>query len=294
MRAATNREAGWLPMVAFGPAIGFGLSCLTLLALWLAGARGAWTLVAAPALVAVLLPLAACVPDRWRFPATRPGDAGALAAALLIVPLVVSAPFANVGADTTEGKAYRAYFTADYVWRRAVVAELAKGDVLPVNPFFRDDALHSLLAAAPRIRRHLSQHDDRSRRGVAGASVAADVAFVTFRTGWRGGSWPTPGAAALGVFTLVFCSSFEGLYALWDLWRSDAALTGPLPEHRRRLAVDLQGMPIDGLQRVLFYQPHHALGYALGMLGVLAVAGRRQRYDPVALATAGTLLGMST
>ena len=34
------------------------------------------------------------------------------------------------------------YFTADYVWRRAVVVELAKGDVLPVNPFFRDDALH--------------------------------------------------------------------------------------------------------------------------------------------------------
>jgi hypothetical protein len=46
---------------------------------------------------------------------------------LLIVPLVVGLPFAHVGEITPDGQAYRAYFTADYVWRRAVVIELAKG-----------------------------------------------------------------------------------------------------------------------------------------------------------------------
>jgi hypothetical protein len=52
-------------------------------------------------------------------------------------------------------------------------------------------------------------------------------------------------------------------------------------------------MPIDGLQRVLFYQPHHALGYALGFMGVLAVTTRRRRFDPMAMAVGGVLLGLS-
>ena len=61
---------------------------------------------------------------------------------LLIVPLVVGLPFAHVGEITADGQAYRAYFTADYVWRRAVVIELAKGAALPVNPYFAGDVLH--------------------------------------------------------------------------------------------------------------------------------------------------------
>ena len=47
------------------------------------------------------------------------------------MPLVVARPFALVGVEIPEGHVYRAYFTADYVWGRAVVAELAKGDFLP-------------------------------------------------------------------------------------------------------------------------------------------------------------------
>ena len=35
-------------------------------------------------------------------------------------------PFAHVGEELPEGRAYRAYFTADFVWEVAVVAELAK------------------------------------------------------------------------------------------------------------------------------------------------------------------------
>ena len=61
---------------------------------------------------------------------------------LLLVPLVVGRPFALVGADVADGQVYRAYFTADYVWRRAVVAKLAKGEFLPVNPFYAGDQLH--------------------------------------------------------------------------------------------------------------------------------------------------------
>ena len=67
---------------------------------------------------------------------------------LLLVPLVVGLPFAHVGEITADGQDYRAYFTADYVWRRAVVIELAKGDVLPVNPYFTRRRAALLLDAA--------------------------------------------------------------------------------------------------------------------------------------------------
>jgi hypothetical protein len=56
----------------------------------------------------------------------------------------------------------------------------------------------------------------------------------------------------------------------------------------------LDSMPIDGLQRVLLYQPHHAEGYALGLLGLMSVARRQRTTDPAAMAVAGALLGMST
>lgn len=295
IRAAAGRRAGWLPVVAFGPIVGFGLSSLALLGLWLAGARGSWTLFAAPALVSILVPLARRVPDRWPFPETQKADRSALAAALLVVPLVVTAPFANVGADVSDGKAYRAYFTADYVWRRTVVAELAKGDVLPANPFHVEDPLHYYwlphLATAVTYRNTPADLDEL----LLVHSVMADIAFVAFLFGLARWFVPVPGAAAMGVVSVIFCSSYEGLFALWELWRYDAPLSLV-----RYLNIDamsrwrLQGMPIDGLQRVLFYQPHHAMGYALGTLGLLAVTGRRRRFDPMAMAVGGTLLGMST
>ena len=54
------------------------------------------------------------------------------------------------------------------------------------------------------------------------------------------------------------------------------------------------GMPIDGLHRVLLYQPHHALGYVLGLLGVMAVARRTRERDPAVFFVAGALLALCT
>ena len=47
----------------------------------------------------------------------------------------------------------------------------------------------------------------------------------------------------------------------------------------------LQGIPIDGLQRLLFYQPHHAVGYVIGMIGLLAIAARQRARDAAAFAS---------
>lgn len=96
LRAAAGPAAGWLPVLAFGPFVGFGLSSLALLGLWLAGGHGTWTLLASPALVLALVPLARQLQGRWRLPVTMPGDPLALAALVLMLPLVVGAPFAHV------------------------------------------------------------------------------------------------------------------------------------------------------------------------------------------------------
>lgn len=142
VRAVTGVRAGWLAPLTFGPLLGLAVSTFALLGLWALGARGAWALAVAPALALALAWPARRLEGRVRLASTVDADWTWLALVLLIAPVVVARAFSLVGADLPEGHAYRAYFTADYVWRRAVVGELAKGDFLPVNPFYTGDTLH--------------------------------------------------------------------------------------------------------------------------------------------------------
>jgi hypothetical protein len=295
VRGVAGPAAGWLPVVAFGPFLGFALSSLSLLGLWALGGRGIWTLLLAPAIVLGLLPFARRARDRWPFPVTAAGDRPVLAALLLLVPLTVGLPFAHVGEQIGEGKAYRAYFTADYVWRRAVVAEVAKGDVPPMNPFYAGDVLHYYwlphLSTAVSYRNHHGSLDEV----LLLHSIVMDIAFVAFLFGLARWFVPVPWLAGLGAASALTATSYEGLYAIWEYWSHGVPVV-----YVRDLNIDaitrwwLGAMPIDGLSRVLMYQPHHALGYGLGFMGVLAVASRRRRFDPTAFAVGGTLLGLST
>lgn len=295
-RAAVGAAGGWLVPLTFGPLLGVAVSSLTLLILWAAGARGLWALAAAPAAATALVWPAQRLKGRIRLAATADGDWLWLALALLVVPLVVARPFALVGADLDGGQAYRAYFTADYVWRRAVVAELAKGDFLPANPFYAGDTLHYYWLP------HLA--DALQYRAIGNAmpldallmshSVLVDALFVAFLYGAARTFVARPWAAGAAVAFAVLFSSFEGAYVLWDHWREGTPL-----EKVRYLNIDaisrwlFGSMPIDGLQRVLLYQPHHALGYAVGLSGVIAVARRTHRNDPIAFSAAGVLLALS-
>ena len=141
LRAIAPRQ-GWLPVAAFGPLVGQALGYLVHDAA--VGRRRARTVApdrrAADRRRARVPAATAARP--LALPQSEPGDAVALALLLILVPLVVGLPFAHVGEMTPDGQAYRAYFTADYVWRRAVVIELAKGAPMPVNPYFAGDALH--------------------------------------------------------------------------------------------------------------------------------------------------------
>jgi len=295
LRAITTGE-GWLPSLAFGPLLGQALGCFVLTLLWVAGARGPWLLLAGPAIVAGLIVPARRLQGRWRLPVTAPGDAIALALLLIIVPLVVGWPFAHVGELTADGQSYRAYFTADYVWRRAVVIELAKGAPLPVNPYFAGDVLHYYWM--PHMLTGVQYHFARAWASLDELllirSIAIDLFFVGFLYGMARLFRVRPWAAALGVAFVILSTSFEGLYALFDYSSKNIPLSAV-----KNLNIDalsrwnFQGIPIDGLQRLLFYQPHHIVGYTIGLIGLLALAVRTRPVDAAAFAVSGVCLGLS-
>src|SRR5205823_12251978 len=101
---------------------GCAFSSLTLLALWAAGFRGGWIIFAAPILAMPVALIVRPLAGRLEIPRFGRADLLAVALLLLLVPLVVGRPFARVGTDLPDGRAYRAYFTADFVWRMAVTA----------------------------------------------------------------------------------------------------------------------------------------------------------------------------
>ena len=287
--------SSWLMAVTVGPIVGLALSTTAMLGLWAAGGRGPWLFVAAPALAALLVIPARGLRDRWRLPAPSPGDWRAVLLVMLIVPAVVARPLSLVGADRPEGRVYRAYFTADYVWRRAIVAEVAKGEFPPKNPYYLRDRLHYYwLGHLPdaveyrALARRLDMDDV-----LLGSSVLVDAAFVLMILGMARLVVPVGWAAAAGVAWAFFFTSVEGVAGIWlhvsqglD-WRQV-----------RYLNIDavtrwfFDGMPIDGIHRILWYQPHHALAYGLGFIGLIAVARRRRQVDPGVFAAAGGILGI--
>lgn len=296
VRAAVGREGGWLTPVTLGTVIGVGLSNLALLTLWWAGGRGLWVLAAAPVVATAAVWPARALRGRLDLTRLERRDLLPFLLVLLIVPLVVARPFWRVGARVPDGTAYRAYFTADYVWRMAIVAEVAKGDMPPKNPFFRGDVLHYYWL--PHL---LVSVEYRNAAGRASLdelllcqSVLMDFAFVAFLFGFVRQFTRSGAAAAVGVASAILFTSFEGIWELWRLASKGAPLSLV-----RYLNIDaavrweFDGMPIDGLHRLLLYQPHHTAGYALGLAGLLVGARRRERRDARVMGAAGVLLALS-
>ena len=208
----------WLGAWTVGPFVGLGASNLALMALWAVGARGGWLMAAAPAIAMLLVWPAARLRDRWRFVAPHPSDLRMLLLALLLVPLLAGWPLANVGAERPEGRVYRQYFTADYVWGRAVVAELAKGDFLPVNPYYTGDVLHyywlpHLLSAVE----HRTWPDVDLDALLLTRTVLVDAMLVALLYGIARLAVPQPWGALAGVTCGFVATSFEGLVEFWVL-----------------------------------------------------------------------------
>lgn len=178
----------------------------------------------------------------------------------------------------------------------ALVAEIAKGDVLPKNPYYSGDALHYYWFP------HLPDAIERRVAGstldvdamLLGTTVMVDLAFVLAVYGFARLVVPAPWAAAGGVVWAFLFTSFEGLAGLWVEARAGMPFTA-----LRSVNIDavtrwfFNGMPIDGIHRVLWYQPHHALAYCLGFIGLAVVARRRQVAAPGVFLAAGCVFGLS-
>ncbi len=288
-----------LAAAAVGPIWGYGISSAVLLAMWTAGIRGTALLVAPMLSFVVAAVVGRLLRGALTPPAFHRGDVVAAVLLLGLVPAIVGWPFARVGEVTAEGKAYRAYFTADMTWRMAVVAEVSKGSVPPRNPFLRGQALHyywlpHLLPAAQyrALERRVSLE-----QVLLVNSIALGLAFVLFLYAFVRHWVESPAAAAVATLGAFAFTSFEGLERIIYFWGRGEPwdnIVGRL----KHINIDgvtrwyYGSLPIDGLQRLLWYQPHHSTGYALG-LSALLVLVRARTLTAGLLAFCGCLLGLS-
>jgi hypothetical protein len=257
---------------------GHAFSSVALLALWVAGFRSNWIVVAAPVLALPVAVLVRPLAGRLDLPRFTRADVLAVLFLLLLVPLVVGRPFSLVGADLPDGRAYRAYFTADFIWRMAVAAELSKGDVPPRNQFYLDDPLRYYwledLLAAVQYRSHTPPA--RLEQILLVHSVVLDVVFIAFLYALSRQLVQSRLAALGGCVAAVLFTSFEGAERLWFLWRHELPFA-----LLRNINIDAVenwyygALKIDGLQRLLWYQPHHAMGYAAGLSALLCATQAR-------------------
>lgn len=288
-------HARWL----VAPVWGIALSVIGLLTLWELGGRGLWILVVAPWPLWVLarLPLHRLGVD-LRWPQLDRRDLIAVCLLFMLVPVIAGAPFAHVAEPVAEGgKAYRAYFTADFVWAMSVVAEVSKGDIPPKNPFQFGGTLHYYWLA------HFLSSVEYRILGPWGLtieeialanSVAYGVAFIAFFYGFVRAFGASAAAAGTACALAFLANSFEVLDRA-IAWRDDGAIVPLLAQ----INVDAvtrwfyQSMPVDGLHRMLLYQPHHLGGYAIGLSALLVVARTPDVARPLVALTAGTFLGLS-
>ena len=226
-----------------------------------------------------------------RATAERPdcGRRGWLLASMLVPPLLVVIPFLKVGAETLEGVAYRAYFSADLMTHLSVVGELQKGAFPPENPFYAGEPLgyYWLFFLFPSlVGKWMGNQEALLLTYLSGGLLFAGLGYAVARRLGLGS-----GRAFLAVFFLLVAASFEGLALVArSIGRGD-----PLGIFRT-MNVDafsrwvLELTSIDGLHRSLLYTPQHLFSYSLLLILVLLVL-RGEPRGVVSSAIAGGLLG---
>jgi hypothetical protein len=293
----SRRPAG--PAAWFlGPALGFGFSVFGVFLLWAAGVHGWPALVGGPMLTVLL----AEVVRRYggptlKVPAFDRRDVVAVAVVLLIVPAVTWAPYDHVRQPVADGEAYRAYFTADFVWAMTVTSELAKGDVPPANPFLNEGHLNYYWLAhflSGALYRNVAAWGVTSEQVILTNGLWYGLAFIPFFYALIRIAGASPAFAALGVAVAFLANSYEGLDRMMWLREHGHGL-----ENLRNVNIDAvtrwfyDAMPVDGLQRLLLYQPHHLTGYVMALCALWLV-GMAERPAELAVAVwSGIFLAMA-
>ena len=295
-----SQQNPWLPALLVGPLWGFAFTSVVLLMMWVAGIRSVALLALAPP-VAMLAAIPCGRLAGWLQAAEfSRRDLIPLILVLSLVPLVNGRPFARVGEMRPEGKAYRAYFIADFEWAMTVVSELSKGDVPPHNPFLAGDQLHYywLTDLLPAIEYGAPRHAIPIEPILLYNTMLLDLGFVAFLYFFVRHFVHSPPAAAVACFFAVLFTSFEGTQQLYEYWKNGAPLDRTI-DGMRTLNIDavsnwiFGALKIDGLHRVLLYQPQHATAWAVSLSSLLVLLQARDNGRAGVNLLAGGLLALA-
>jgi hypothetical protein len=297
LRITGRHPAGWI----IGLAVGYATTCLVIWGLIEAEVMSRAALAAAWVLETTVFWIASrrIAEPALRLPAWTRRDTAALAATLLVVPLLMAAPYRNLGGANESGtKHYRAYFTADFVWHVALTSELGRFVMPPRNPYMEREALHYywtyfLAPAAVSSLGPPAVRDVEADLKVNAIATAAVLIASFYLLAWSAGAGAVPAAAA--VLLVVLASSAEGLIAIKDI----LARGGSLAELRNTnvdaiTAWKYNGLRIDGVQRTMFYTPQHGLSCALGLLALVPVMVTGATAPLRSTLVTGLLLGLAT
>ena len=229
-------------------------------------------------------------------PAWGPAGTAALLLVLLLVPALVGRPFSKIGAVDADGnRLYRAYFTADFVWHTALVAEMTKHTHPPRNPYLASEPVHYYWTyfLVPATLASLANRNVEQALELNAFCAALLFISAIYLAAWA--AVPAhPFAVALAVMLTTVAASAEGLAAIVDLVRRGQSLAV-----LRELNIDaisswaFKGLRIDNLPRAMWYTPQHALACALGLLSVPVAIWGGVRARAGAIALAGAALAAS-
>ncbi|HMD37518.1 MAG TPA: DUF6541 family protein [Vicinamibacterales bacterium] len=292
-------QRAWPAALLVAPAWGFGVSSVVLLALWAAGIRSTAMLATAPILAALATIPCRRLAGALELPAFDRRDAAPLLIVLMLVPLVVGRPFARVGETTPYGKAYRAYFIADFEWAMAAVSEVSKGDVPPRNPFLAGETLHYYWLAD--LFSSVEHRATTGRITIEQILLVNDtligLAFAGFLYFFVRHFVRSPSAAAIACVFAVLFSSFEGAQQVYAFWERGVPVRAAF-EALRNTNIDaisnwkFGSLKVDGLHRALLYQPQHMLTWSLSLSALLVLRQARDAGRAAVNAFAATLLGI--
>ncbi len=218
---------------------------------------------------------------------------------LAIVPAVFVFPYKNLGAQDAQGnRFYRAYFTADFIWHTALTAELMKYDMPPINPYLGDRTIQDYWTyfLVPAV---IAEEGPAGLRDVELVlKVNALSSGVLFLAALILATWSASRSTvgtAIAVVLGVLAVSAEGLYMAWVLNERGRSLTFLKYYNIDAItAWRFNGLRVDSLVRSMWYNPHHSMSAALGLLA-MPVAGAAGVAAPLgAIALAGLALALCT
>lgn len=223
-------------------------------------------------------------------------DTIALVIVLQLVPVLTGPVLARVGTQDAEGnRLYAAYFTADFVWHTALVAEMSKHTQPPRNPYLASQPIHYYWTyfLVPSAASALSGADIEVSLKTNAIATALLFVAATYLAAWTA----LPAHAftiAAALFLTVVASSAEGLAAIAYVAWNGQSLGALRDLNVDALSRGLGGLRIDNLPRAMWYTPHHSMAYAIGLVAfVIAVGGRGVRVPSRAILLAGLALAAS-